>query len=90
MQGYSFTFTAEREIARDVKEKLCHIGVDHGTELKSTADIDKEKTYELPDGKIIAVDTKRFLCSEVLSQTSFNGKKSQRIPRHFFPEHHEE
>jgi len=33
---YSFTTTAEREIGRDVKEKLCHIALDYDTQLKST------------------------------------------------------
>ena len=31
---YSFTATAEREIARNVKEKLCYIGSDYDTQLK--------------------------------------------------------
>ena len=39
-QGYSFTATAEREIARDVKEKLRCIGADNNTELKSMAEAD--------------------------------------------------
>ena len=54
-QGYSFTAPAEREIARDVKEKLYYIVVDYDTELKSKAEIDKEETSELPDGNIITV-----------------------------------
>ena len=37
--------SAEREIARDVKEKLCYIGVDYDSELKST---DKEKIWRAP------------------------------------------
>ena len=48
-RGYSFNAFTDREIARDVKEKQCYIGVDVDTEFKAT---DKEKTCELPDGNI--------------------------------------
>ena len=34
-RGYSLTVSAERETARDVREKLCYIGVDYDSELKS-------------------------------------------------------
>ena len=36
-------------------EKRYCIGPDHGTELESTAETDKEKTYVLPDENIITV-----------------------------------
>ena len=50
---FSFTATAERKIARDFMKKLCYIGLDHDTKLKSNAEKDKEETYELADGNTL-------------------------------------
>eukprot|EP00438_Fugacium_kawagutii_P032820 Skav214753 [mRNA] locus=scaffold983:217577:218605:+ [translate_table: standard] len=66
--GYAFTTTAEREIVRDVKEKLCYVAIDFDSELKAaTMENSGMKTYELPDGNIISLHTERFRCPEVLS-----------------------
>ena len=63
-----FATTAERECVWDVKENPCYVGADYDTELKSTAEIDKEETNEIPDGNIIIVGAERFRCVEVLFQ----------------------
>ena len=79
---YSFTATAEREIAGDVKQNLSYIGLDYDSGHISISEFDKKKTYELPDRNIISVGSKRFYCVEVLFQPSFTGKKSQSSPQH--------
>merc|ERR1712117_874143 len=74
------TTTAEREIVRDVKEKLSYIALDYDTEFKSAMESsDNEKTYELPDGNIITVGAERFRCPEVLFQPHFIGKEASGI-----------
>ena len=46
---YSFSAAAERRFVRDVKEKLRYTGADYDIVLKSTAELDQEKTYMFPD-----------------------------------------
>jgi len=72
-RGYSFTTSAERELVREMKEKLAFISQDFEKDMANTMTDLIQETYQLPDGRIITIDKERFKCPEGLFKPILMG-----------------
>ena len=79
-QGYEFLTSAERDVVRDIKEKLCFVALDYEEEMGKAADSNEiERTYELPDDSVLTIRSERFRCPEMLFKPHTGGMECDGI-----------
>lgn len=76
-RGVSMTTSAEREIVRDIKEKLCYVAANFDEELEefNVHKNEEQQIYELPDGHKINIGNEAFRCPEALFKPSLLGQE---------------
>jgi len=79
--GHNFTSSAEMEIVKDIKEKLCYVAKDYDAELtEAKTSSANDKTFTLPDKSVITVPgTVRMTCPELVFKPQLNGKTVKSI-----------
>merc|ERR1719231_934423 len=61
LRGYTFNRTADFEVVREIKEKVCYVGYDLELEKKLALETTTVvQSYTLPDGRVIKVGAERF------------------------------
>eukprot|EP01084_Bolivina_argentea_P190452 327280_1 len=81
-KGYSFTTYKDKNIVSDMKEKLCFISQNYGSEmLKFEQSSESDEIYILPDGEIISLGAEKFGCGEILFKPSLIGVESEGIDK---------
>lgn len=73
--GYYLDSAAEREVVKDIKEKLAYVADDYEAECKKAEGGECNADYTLPDGNIVTIGKQRFQCPELLFNPSLDGKE---------------
>jgi actin len=84
-KGYFYQTSSEKEIARHIKETLCYVPLDFDAEMeKAAVSSEINRTYELPDGNVITLNSERFRCPEMLFKPYFDGMEYDGIDKCLF------
>ncbi len=75
-RGYSLTTSAELEIVRDIKERLCFVSLVPEKDLRLVEKVSgMEKRYTLPDGENLTIGSERFMAPELLFSPGVIGSE---------------
>lgn len=74
--GHNFHTSAEMEVVRDIKEKVCYVAFNiEKTEKDDSEDVEPEVPYKLPDGNVIQIGAEKFRAPEVLFNPALIGQE---------------
>ena len=80
--GHSFTTSIDREIVKDIKQKLTYVSQEYDKELiLSETPSNIEEKFELPDGELLTVGSERFRCPEALFKPNLIGRECDGIDK---------
>ncbi|NWH43578.1 ACT1 protein, partial [Fregata magnificens] len=81
--GHTFVSTAEREIVRYIKEKLCYVALEPIQEMKAKPE-EIMKEYRLPDNNIIQIGNQLFRAPETLLVPASVGVEAPGVHKMIF------
>jgi actin-related protein len=79
-KNVKFSTSADKEIIKTIKEKVCYVSLDFEKEINSV----ESYNYELPDGSNIALKEERIQCPEALFKPYLIGKQGDGIGKMCF------
>ena len=73
-RGYALNATADFEVVREMKEKLCYVAYNYEKEMKlADATTVLMSEYRLPDGRVVKLGSERFEATEALFKPELMG-----------------
>lgn len=79
-RGWNFSTTAEFEIVREIKEKMCMVVPKFAEAMQKDKETHEyDQTYTLPDGQVMTIGSERFRCPELLFDPFLSGSEFRGI-----------